>query len=104
MYGSQVGRHVILSVKFLMTNFAWVRIPLKMSCYVMPMKVAWVGVGIVADLAAIGILRRSFVSAKASNTYGVGAFWGSKATSIICIEVSELRFDLFLHLKIHQVR
>ena len=75
MNSSQMSCHVILSVKFLMTNFAWVRIPLKMSCHIMPVEIAWVGVGIVADLTTIGILGGSFISAKASDAYGIGTFW-----------------------------
>ena len=66
--------HVVLSVKFLMTNFAWVRIPLKVSRYIMPVEIAWVGVGIVADLTTIGVLGWSFIYAKASDADWIGSF------------------------------
>jgi len=104
MNSSKVSCHVIFSVKFLMTNFAWIRIPLKVGSYIMPVEIAWVGVGIVANLTAIGVLGRSFISAKASDAYWIGSFRRSKPVTTICVEVGQFGFNLFLHLKIHQIR
>ena len=75
MHSSKMCCHIILTVKLLMTNFAWVRIPLEMCCYIMPVEIAGMRVGIVAYLTTIGILGRSFVGAKASDADGIVALW-----------------------------
>jgi len=104
MNSSKMSRHVVLSVKFLMTNFAWVRIPLKMCCYIMPVEIAWMRIGIVANFATIGVLGWTFVGAKTSDADRIVALWRPEPIRTICIKVSQFGFNLFLHLEIHQIR
>ena len=54
--GSQVGGHVVLPVELFMTNFAGVGVPLEMGGHVVPVEVAGVGVGIVANFTTVHVL------------------------------------------------
>jgi len=55
---TQVGRHVVLTVELFVAHFAGVGIALEMGGHVVPVKVTGVCVGVVADLASVGVLWR----------------------------------------------
>ena len=95
--------HIIFPVKFLMTNFARVGIPLKVGGYIMPVEVARMGVGIIAHFTPISVLGWSLVGAKAADADRVGALRTSDPVAIVGIKVGQLRFNLLLHLEVHKV-
>ena len=99
-----MSSHVVLAVELLMTNLAWVWVPLQMCSDIVSVKVAGVCVGIVANLAAIRVLWWSFICAETSNADWSWVFWGPQAIGTVGIEVCQFRFNLFLHLEVHQVR
>ena len=71
---------------------------------IVSVKVAGVCVGIVANLAAIRVLWWSFISAETSNADWSWVFRRPQAIGIVGIKVGQFRFNLFLHLEVHQVR
>ena len=67
MHSSQVSGHVVFSIEFLVANLAGIGVPLQMGRDIVSVKVAWVGIGVVAHFAAISVLWWSFICAKTSN-------------------------------------
>ena len=51
-----MGGHVVLPVELFMTNFAGVGVPLQVGRHVVPVEVAGMGVGIVANFTTVGVL------------------------------------------------
>ena len=103
VHGSQVCRHVVLPVELFMTNFARVGVPLQMGGYIVPVEVARVGVGVVADLTAVRVLGRSLIRAEAADADGIGSLGRAKTAGVVGVEVGKFWFDLLLHLEVHQV-
>ena len=103
MHCAQVRRHVVLAVELFVANFAGVGIALEVGGHVVPVKVAGVCVGVVADFAAVGVLWRPLVSAETPNANRGGVIGRAEASAAVGVEVRQLRLDLLLHLEVHQV-
>ena len=103
MHCAQVGRHVVLAVELFVANFAGVGIALEVGGHIVPMKVAGVGVGIVADLAAIRVLWRTLIGAETPNTDRGRVVRRAEAPAAVSVEIRQLRLNLLLHLEVHQV-
>ena len=103
MDSSEVSRHVVLPVELLVADLAGVGVPVQVSGHVVPVEVAGVGVGVVADLAAVGVLWWSLVGAEAADADGVGRLGGAQSTAGVGVEVGQFRLNLLLHLKVHQI-
>ena len=69
--GSQVSGHVVLPVELFMTNFAGVGVPLEVGRHVVPVEVAGVGVGIVANFTTVGVLWWTLVRTETANADGI---------------------------------
>ena len=63
-----MGGHVVLPVELFMTNFAGVGVPLEVGGHVVPVEVAGMGVGIVANFTTV---RIAFLKTVAANAYWV---------------------------------
>lgn len=103
MHCAQVSRHVVLAVELFVANFAGVGIALEVGGHIVPVKVAGVGVGIVADLAAVRVLWRTLVSAETPDTDRCWVVRRAEAPAAVGVEICQLRLDLLLHLEVHQV-
>ena len=62
-----MGGHVVLPVELFMTNFAGVGVPLEVGRHVVPVEVAGVGVGVIANFTAVGVLWWPFVRAETAD-------------------------------------
>ena len=103
MDGSQVGGHVVLPVELFMTNFAGVGVPLQVGRHVVPVEVAGMGVGIVANFTTVGVLWWTFVRTETADADGIWTLGRPKPGRVVCVEVGKFGFDFLLHLKVHQV-
>ena len=103
MDSSEVSRHVVLPVELLVADLAGVGVPVQVSGHVVPVEVAGVGVGVVADLAAVGVLWWSLVGAEAADADGVWRLGGAQSAAGVGVEVGQFRLNLLLHLKVHQI-
>ena len=103
MHCAQVGRHVVLTVELFVANFAGVGIALEVGGHIVPVKVAGVCVGVVADLASVGVLWRPLICAETPDTDRGGVIRRAEASGAIGVEICQLRLDFLLHLEVHQV-
>ena len=103
VHGSQVSGHVVLPVELFMTNFARVGVPLEVGGHVVPVEVAGVGVGVVANFTPVRVLWRPLVRAEAADADGVGALGRTQPAGVVCVEVGKFGFNFLLHLEVHQV-
>ena len=95
--------HVVLPVELFMTNFAGVGVPLEVGRHVVPVEVAGVGVGVVANFTTVGVLWWTLVRTETANADGVRALGRTKTRRVVRVEVGKFGFDFLLHLKVHQV-
>ena len=87
-----------------MTHLARVGVPVQVGGDVVPVEVAWVGVRVIAHLAAVRVLWWPLVDAEAADADGVGGVLRrAEAAAVVGVEVGQLRLDLLLHLEVHQV-
>ena len=100
---SQVGGHVVLPVELFMTNFAGVGVPLEVGRHVVPVEVAGVGVGVVANFTTVGVLWWTLVRTETANADGIWTLGRTQTGRVVCVEVGKFGFDFLLHLKVHQV-
>lgn len=103
MHCTQVGRHVVLTVELFVAHFAGVGIALEVGGHVVPVKVTGVCVGVVADLASVGVLWRPLIRTETPDTDRGGVIRRAEAPSAVGIEIRQLRLDFLLHLEVHQV-
>ena len=100
---SQVSCHVVLPVELLMTHLARVGVPVQVGGDVVPVEVAWVGVRVVAHLAAV---RVPVLDAEASDRDWRCRVCGPCQQTLrrsLCIQACQFGFNLLLHLVAHQV-
>ena len=103
MHCAQVGRHVVLAVELFVTNFAGIGIALEVGGHIVPMEIAGVGVGVVADLAAVRVLWRTLVSAETPDTNRGRIVRRAESPAAVGVEIGQLRLNFLLHLEVHQV-
>ena len=98
-----MSSHVVLPVELLVADLARVGVPVQVSGHIMPVEVAGVGVGVVADLAAVGVLWWSFIGAEAADADRVGRLRRAETIAGVGIEIGQLRLNLLLHLEVHEI-
>ena len=98
-----MGGHVVLPVELFMTNFAGVGVPLQVGRHVVPVEVAGMGVGIVANFTTVGVLWWTFVRTETANADGIWTLGRTQTGRVVCVEVGKFGFDFLLHLEVHQV-
>lgn len=104
MDSSQVRRHIVLPVKLLMTDSAWIGLALQVCGDVVPVEVAGMRVCVVADLASV---RVPILDAEAADGDWCGSVRRAGKDALGCglgIEAGQLGLYLLLHLVAHQVR
>ena len=84
-----MGGHVVLPVELFMTNFAGVGVPLEMGRHVVPVEVAGVGVGVIANFTAVGVLWWPFVRAETADADGIWTLGRPKTGRVVCVEVGK---------------
>ena len=75
----QVRRHVVLPVELLGTDGAGVRLPVEVGGHIVPVEIGRVGVGVVADLASVGV---ALLGAIAPDADRVGSVIKAKPTAL----------------------
>jgi len=98
MHRSQVRRHVVLSVELLLAHGARVGLALEVGGDVVPVEVGGMGVGVVADLAAVGV---TVLDAEAADADGRGSVPAHPADAAGLVKVGQLRLNLLLELVGH---
>jgi len=100
---AKVSRHVVLPVELLVADGARVGLALEVSGDIVPVEVAWVSVGIVANLATVGVPILDAEAADGDRCRGICGAGQEALRSRLCIQAGQLRLDLLLHLVAHQV-
>ena len=71
VHGAQVRGHVVLAVELFVADFAGVGVALEVGGDVVPVEVAGVGVGVVANFTTVGVLWWTLVCTETANADGI---------------------------------